>query len=182
MLTDGVIAAAAEGDDRAFTVIYRTLAPSVLGYLRGQGAADAEGLTGDVFVAIVKGLPRFSGDVEAFKSWVFTIAHHRLVDARRRAARRPDDVVTDAALEAASLVVSAVDLEIDALLDTQSLLASLTCLSPDQRDTILLRVIADLSVERTAQILHKQPGAVKALQRRGLAALRREMSRKPVSP
>ena len=181
MLTDDVIAAAANGDDRAFAILYRALAPSVIGYLRGQGATDADGLAGDVFVAVVKGLPRFSGDVESFKSWVFTIAHHRLVDARRRASRRPDDVVPDAALEIACSAASGPDFEIDALIDAQSLLPALECLSPDQRDTILLRVIADLSVERTAEILRKQPGAVKALQRRALAALRREMSRKPVS-
>jgi RNA polymerase sigma-70 factor (ECF subfamily) len=50
------------------------------------------------------------------------------------------------------------------------LLAELT---PDQRDVLLLRVVADLTVEQVAEVVGKPAGAVKALQRRGLAALRR---------
>ena len=54
-------------------------------------------------------------------------------------------------------------------------------LSPAQQDVLLLRVIADLPVDEIANIVGKRPGAVKALQRRGLAALRREISREGVS-
>ena len=46
-------------------------------------------------------------------------------------------------------------------------------LVPDQRDVLLLRVVADLTVEQIAVALNKTPGAVKQLQRRGLEALRR---------
>ena len=48
-------------------------------------------------------------------------------------------------------------------------------LTQDQRAVILLRVIADLSVADTAAVLGKQPGAVKTLQRRAFAALRRSL-------
>jgi RNA polymerase sigma-70 factor (ECF subfamily) len=50
-------------------------------------------------------------------------------------------------------------------------------LSEDQRAVLLLRVIGDLSIEDVARALDKRPGAVKALQRRGLAALKRELDR-----
>jgi len=46
-------------------------------------------------------------------------------------------------------------------------------LTEDQREVILLRVVADLSVADAAEILGKQPGAIKTLQRRALASLRR---------
>jgi RNA polymerase sigma-70 factor (ECF subfamily) len=49
-------------------------------------------------------------------------------------------------------------------------------ISPDQREVLLLRIVADLSVEETASVVGKGYEAVKALQRRGLAALRREIS------
>jgi RNA polymerase sigma-70 factor (ECF subfamily) len=39
----------------------------------------------------------------------------------------------------------------------------------------MLRIVADLSVADTAAVLGKQPGAVKTLQRRALAALRRSL-------
>ena len=52
---------------------------------------------------------------------------------------------------------------------------ALATLAPDQRDVLLLRVVADLTVEQVADALGKRPGAVKALQRRGVAALRRTL-------
>ena len=54
-------------------------------------------------------------------------------------------------------------------------------LSPDQQSVVLLRVIADLTVEQVARVIGKRPGAVKALQRRGLAALEREISKEGVT-
>ncbi len=53
-------------------------------------------------------------------------------------------------------------------------------LPPDQRDVLALRVIADLTVEQVAAALGKKPGAVKALQRRALAGLRRRLSEEAV--
>ena len=53
--------------------------------------------------------------------------------------------------------------------------ALLAVLSPDQRDVVLLRIVADLSVEEVARLTGKREGAVKALQHRALAALRRHL-------
>ena len=44
---------------------------------------DAEDLTGDVFVRVARNLHEFKGDSAALRRWVFTIAHHRLVDEYR---------------------------------------------------------------------------------------------------
>lgn len=55
----------------------------------------------------------------------------------------------------------------------QRVLALLETLSPDQRDVLLLRIIGDLTIDQVAVVLGKSPGAVKALQHRGLAHLRR---------
>ncbi len=54
-------------------------------------------------------------------------------------------------------------------------------LSPDQRAVLLLRILGDLSVDDTAAAVGKSPGAVKQLQRRGLATLRRELEKKGVT-
>jgi RNA polymerase sigma-70 factor (ECF subfamily) len=55
---------------------------------------------------------------------------------------------------------------------TASIVAVLNQLPAAQREVVLLRVMADLSIEQVAQIVEKSPGAVKQLQRRGLLALR----------
>jgi RNA polymerase sigma-70 factor (ECF subfamily) len=181
LLTDAVVEAARRGDEAAFAVIYRELAPAVAGYFRGQGARDADDLTGDVFVAVVRSMSQFVGDGEALRAWVFTIAHHRMVDAHRRRARQPDEAVPDSVLGSIAPAVVGPEAEVVERLAAAPALAALDRLTPDQRDTILLRVLGDLSVEQTAHILGKRPGAVKALQRRALAALRRDISEDPVS-
>lgn len=168
------VAAARDGSVAAFERLYRLLTPSVASYLRWNGVVDVESLANEVLAQVHRNLDRFSGDASGFRSWVFTIAHHRMVDDRRAASRRP------AVVEAEVVETSRVgDAEADALsvLSDLRLQSLLDQLSADQRDVLLLRVVADLSLEDTAQALGKQRGAVKSLQHRALAALRRTLER-----
>src|SRR5687767_722473 len=89
------LAAARCGDERAWTEIYRSLAPGLLGYLRGQGAVEPEDLLGEVMLQLVRDLPRFAGDERQFRAFAFTVAHHRLIDDRRRRGRRPVEPAPD---------------------------------------------------------------------------------------
>ena len=88
---DDVIAGARAGSPRAFERIFTTLAPVVTGYLRLQGAAEPEDLTSEVFVAVLRNVGSFDGDEAGFRSWVFTIAHRRLLDERRRLVHAVDE-------------------------------------------------------------------------------------------
>ena len=74
------------------------------------------------------------------------------------------------------------DVEEDAArrLATEHLRRLCDTLAPDQRNVLLLRMLADLTVDDIASALGKTSGAVKALQRRGLASLRRQMQREGV--
>ncbi|HJV09488.1 MAG TPA: sigma factor-like helix-turn-helix DNA-binding protein, partial [Acidimicrobiales bacterium] len=51
---------------------------------------------------------------------------------------------------------------------------------PDQADVLLLRLVSAMTVEAVAEVLGKTPGAVKALQRRGLCALRKQLEHEGV--
>jgi RNA polymerase sigma-70 factor (ECF subfamily) len=144
----------------------------VLGYLRAQRAPDPEDLLGEVFLQVTRDRHRFEGDQDAFRRWVFTIAHHRLIDERRRMARRP--VVSDAELPDLPATGDVADMPTD-----PELLAALDQLSPDQREVVVLRFVADLSLEQVAAVTSRRVGAVKALQHRALTRLSRLM---PVSP
>jgi RNA polymerase sigma factor (sigma-70 family) len=148
--------------------IYRELAPAVLGYLRGSGAAEPEDLLGDVFVAVVRGLPKCSDDEAALRRWVFTVAHHRLVDERRRAATRARDVTLETQPD--PLVEDCYD-DVLNRLSASPAVRALASLTADQRAVVLLRDVADLSVADTAVVLGKNAGAVKTTHRRALAAL-----------
>ncbi|HVF74878.1 MAG TPA: sigma-70 family RNA polymerase sigma factor [Acidimicrobiales bacterium] len=145
---------------------YRQLAPAVLGYLRAQRAPDPEDLLGEVFVQVARDLPRFSGDDAALRRWVFAIAHNRLLDARRRAERRPQIASTAVPDRAAPPAVDNLD---------PTLVRALGTLTADQREVLVLRFVADLALEDVARITHRRAGAVKALQHRALEALARAL-------
>ena len=170
-----LVAAAKAGDEAALAGVYRQLAPSVIGYLRGQGAREPEDVASEVFVSVVRGLPSFEGDEEGFRSWVFTIAHRRLTDERRSLARRREEAVDPHELPATPLDIVNAEEEALARLERAWTLLRVQELTPEQRDVILLRVVADLSVESVARIVGRSPAAVKMLQRRGLARLARQL-------
>ena len=173
------LAAARAGDQAALEALYRDLAPAVLGYLRAQGAKDAEDLASETFVGMVRGLPRFQGDGQAFRSWLFSIAHRRVLDERRALARRPVEVV--APTEVPEEPGGDVEGEAMASIGTVWAREAISRLTPDQRDVVLLRVLGDLSLDEVGRILGKSVGAVKSLQRRGLVALARNLDRRGVS-
>ena len=79
----------------------------------------------------------------------------------------------------------AIDDEVMSQIEGENLLRQLDCLTDDQRDVILLRVVADQSLEVVAATLGKSVGAIKAMQGRALRTLAREMqeiSPEAVSP
>jgi RNA polymerase sigma-70 factor (ECF subfamily) len=171
---DGLLSRAQLGSADAFTEIYADLAPVVHGYLRGRGVRDAEDVTSDVFISVFTAIQRFSGGQPQFRSWVMTIAHRRAVDVWRRAAHSPVEAPYEP-LEDVRSSASAEGVALDNL-GAESVAAVLARLSDDQRQVLVLRVVADLTVEQVAEVTGKTSGAVKALQRRGLATLRRILS------
>lgn len=146
---------------------YRALAPVVLGYLRAQRAPDPEDILGEVFLQVARDLAGFRGDDAALRRWVFAIAHNRLLDARRRESRRPplaDRPVPDGVADAPNDPFD------------PALVAALAELTPDQREVVVLRFVADLALEDVARIMRRKVGAVKALQHRALEALSRALA------
>ncbi len=164
------VEAARGGSVLAFERIYRALSPSIASYLRWNGVVDVESVTNEVLAQVHRNLHRFTGDAASFRSWAFTIAHHRMVDDRRATGRRP--ALADAEI-AETTVVGDAEEDALAVLSDERLRQLLDRLSPDQRDVLLLRIVADLSLEDVAVALGKRRGAIKSLQHRALATLRR---------
>jgi RNA polymerase sigma factor (sigma-70 family) len=170
------LAAARTGDEAAWEQLYRDLAPAVVGYLRFSGAPEPEDLAGEVFLHVVRDLEGFEGGARQFRGWVLSIARHRLLDDHRYRGRRPVDPVADEALLAAA---PAGDAEAEALerLGEAEVLRLIGRLSRDQQDVLLLRLVGDLTVEEISVAIGKRPGAVKALQRRGLRTVAKSIER-----
>jgi RNA polymerase sigma-70 factor (ECF subfamily) len=176
---DLLVAAARAGGGWAFGRLWEQLSPTVHAYVRGLGVRDPDDTTSEVFLAAFRRIEQFDGDGRAFKSWLFTIAHHKVVDSWRRGTA-VREVPTDR-LDDRRTAPSAEDAALDRLSGgtVHELLATLT---GDQRSVLLLRVLGELSLEETARVVGKPVGAVKSLQHRALQRLRRRMIDEAVSP
>jgi RNA polymerase sigma-70 factor (ECF subfamily) len=167
---DGVVQAAQAGRPWALRRVYEELAPRVHGYLRSRGASEPEDLTSEVFLTVFSRLATVTGGAQGLQTLVFSVAHARLVDDLRRQSRRGPTVSYEDWHDGRT-AASTEDVAVDRL-RTDEVRALLEDLPDDQRDVLLLRVVADLSLEQTAEAVGRSTGAVKQLQRRGLLALR----------
>lgn len=175
---DLLVAAARAGGGWAFGRLWELLSPAVAGYLRARGIRDVDDVTSEVFLAAFRGIARFQGDGAAFRAWLFTIAHHKGVDSLRRPRARevlvPAYDAVDALPPTGADGRSAEDRVMELVGDSEAV-RRLACLTDEQRAVLLLRVVADLSLAETADVLGKPVGAVKALQHRALARLRSDL-------
>lgn len=171
-----VIDAARAGHEWAFERLFRDLAQPIRGFAVGRGADDPEDLANEVLAEAFRDLPQFEGDETAFRAFAFHIARRRLIDSYRHQKRRPSLVLGDVPSSPGA------DAGFSQAAGTRAALALMQSLTHDQRDVILLRVVADLSLAETATVLDKPVSAIKALQRRALGSLRRELDSLPPHP
>jgi RNA polymerase sigma-70 factor (ECF subfamily) len=165
--------AARQGDDRALAALWLALQPALLRYLQAGDPYAAEDIASDTWLEVTRRLDRFTGGEREFRGWLFTIARHRLIDARRRAARHrtaPVDWLPDRP--------GGDDPAADVLVDisTQASLRLVSELPPEQAEAVRLRVMAGLNTLEVAQIMGKQPGNVRVLSHRGLRNLARRLA------
>jgi len=171
-----VLGAARTGAPWALEALYREFHPAVLAFLRGRAPGEAEDLASDVFIAVAEGLPRFEGEEDGFRSWLFTITYRKVGQMRRRMGRRKTSPLPTA--EVGERFPPG-DAERDAMsiLGTKEALDLIATLPPAQAEVVLLRVVADLPVDRVAEIVGKRPTAVRALQHRAVVGLARRVSK-----
>jgi RNA polymerase sigma factor (sigma-70 family) len=168
--SDDLTQSARRGESWALTEIWHRFSPAVMAYLNGRGVADAEDMTSEVFLQVFRRIDRFRGEESDLRTFIFSVAHARYVDDRRRIARRGIDA--EFVTERHDSAMASAEADAVSAISEQQVRTLIESLSPDQRDVLLLRIVADLSLEQTAEVLGKKVGAVKSLQHRGLAALR----------
>jgi RNA polymerase sigma-70 factor (ECF subfamily) len=104
---------------------------------------------------------------------VFTIAHRRLLDDWRRRSRRPQ--LVDEAGDLTAYVGGDVEDDVLTRIGAERVQELCGLLPEDQRSVLLLRILADLTIEQVAEVMDRSVASVKALQRRGLRSLRDRM-------
>ena len=168
---DALLYAAKRGDAPSVAVLFHDLHPRINRYLRAQEPNTADDIEGDVWEAIARGLGDFIGSERDFSAWAFTIARRRIVDERRRAARRRTDI-TDPDTLRAFLAPEAPDLEAIERLSAQDAIDLITkALSEEQADVVLLRVLGGLDAATVGGILGRTENWVWVTQHRALRKL-----------
>ncbi len=168
-----LVVRAKAGDHSAFTQIYERYAPAIYRYIyfRVGEAELAEDLQAEVFLRMLEGIHRYEDRGWPISAWLYRIAHDRTVDTMRRRRNRKH-----VPLEAWGGSCDGPESTVSVQLDYEELNRTLEGLTEDQRQVIMLRFMADMSVQEVARVLGRTEGAVKALQHRGLQSLARRLA------
>ncbi|HEV7666794.1 MAG TPA: sigma-70 family RNA polymerase sigma factor [Chloroflexota bacterium] len=161
-----------ENDPQAFDELYSRYSTRVFGYLfqRLNGnAEEAEDLTADVFTRVYEKIDAFQPQGAPLSAWVFRIAHNKLIDSVRRKPKQTQITLDDAPEISAGPVFGWLDQQ----LAMDQIKAGLARLTYEQRQVITLRFLEGKSLAETAVLVGRNEDAVKKLQARGLASLRR---------
>ncbi|MBZ0288023.1 MAG: sigma-70 family RNA polymerase sigma factor, partial [Anaerolineae bacterium] len=167
---------AQRGDADAFAALYRENVQAVFRYIvhRVNDHRLAEDLTADVFTRALEGLSGYRDQGKPFIAWLYRIAHDRVIDHYRRVGRRrAESDIDDEPL--------AVETDMDAGMlrrqAAQALRRAIAELTDEQQQVIILRFIEGYRIETVAEIMGKQPNAIKALQFRALRSLAGRLER-----
>jgi RNA polymerase sigma-70 factor (ECF subfamily) len=181
-----LISAAQRGDPEAYDQFYSLYADKLFRYLylRLGERESAEDLMGEVFVRVIRMLPRYrinsTRPVAAFSAWLYRIAANLLTDHHRRQRfRRHADVADQSHLAAADPSPHQCAEATEAATDVW---AAVHQLSAEQQTVVLYRFAEQYSLAEAADLMGKSTGAVKALQHRALANLRRLLAPKTELP
>ncbi|HLF70269.1 MAG TPA: sigma-70 family RNA polymerase sigma factor [Actinomycetota bacterium] len=163
------------GDTWAVTLLYRKLNAPLLRYLSAQESDEADDLASDAWLGLAPMFAAFKGDESDMRALLFTIARRRLLDLRRKRRRHQTYPTAPASMpdRVAPDDPEAQTLESESTARALDLIGKLP---PDQREVILLRVVAGLDVEHTATVIGKRPGTVRVLAHRGLKNLQSMLS------
>ena len=167
-----LVALAQRGDMDAIGALYDQHYEAVFRYLcsRAGDRQLAQDLTGDVFKRMLTGLPQYRQRGLPFRAWLFRIAHNLLTDHYRKESGHVSVMLDETERQGGGEADPAAVVE-QKLMFEQAYRA-LAELGDLQRQVLTLRFLSGLSLREVALALGKTEDAVKALQRRGLAALR----------
>lgn len=166
-----LIKRAKEGEPAAFAEIYTRHHDAVYAYVyfRVNDARLAEDLAGEVFVRMVEKIDGFTYRGRPILAWLYTIARNLLVDHQRQRAKANHQPLDErlVAGEAGPEEITTQNLTRDCLA------RCLRHLTEDQQLVILHKLLEGRSNAEVADLLGKTEGAIKSLQHRALASLRR---------
>ena len=168
-----LLSRAARSDPEAIASLYDQYAPRIYSYIyhRLNDPDVAEDLTAQVFLRMIEALDTERGWHSSFSGWLYRIAHNLVIDYYRRRTRAAYSSLEDSpnlpAIGGDPYYAATMKLENDILL------RAVNELTEEQAQVITLRFLEGLSIAEVASAMDNTDGAIKALQYRAVASLRR---------
>lgn len=158
-------------DQQALGQVYDHYSPGLYGYaMRLLGDIDlAEECVAETFSRLLLALRNGGGPRDHLQAYLYRVAHNWMTDRWRRQPVPPMPLEEN--LHAAPAADPAHTM--GQRIEQEHARAALACLTSEQRQVVVLKFLEDWSNEEIAYALGKPLGAVKSLQHRALAALRR---------
>ncbi len=172
MNTDLLLQCARNLDAQALTQIHDRFYPAVYRYVRYRLDSEqvVEDISSEVFLRLLNHFHQQKGEIHDLRAWLMGTASNLVNDHLRQKYRRPTDDLDDheelPAVDDLSATVEYNDRQRAVRLAMQQL-------TPEQQHVLALRFSQEMSIEETAQVMNKTSGAVKVLQFRALAAIRK---------
>jgi len=169
-------------DEQALVEVYDTFNKEIFRYACGLlGNVDlAEECVSETFSRFLTALYNGGGPRDYLRAYLYRIAHNWINDFHRRQPppelSLDEELHGDPSINMIGLSIGDPALEAVDALERRQLRLALSCLTAEQRQVITLKYLANLDNDEIAQTINKPVGAVKSLQFRALAALRRMLS------
>lgn len=169
---DLLINRAIQGDDEAFSELYRNNVQRIYSYIyyRTGNPADAEDLTSRVFQRAMKHIGRYEKKGVPFVAWLYRIAHNLVANWHRDNSRKKEVPIDDQH----GLIQQGLQPEASVMYAQQNraLIKAIQSLTPDRQNLIILKFIEEYSNAEIATIMGRTEGAIKSLYHRTLNELR----------
>jgi RNA polymerase sigma-70 factor, ECF subfamily len=164
---------AREGDEDALRLLYLLYADNVFGFVASivHDEHDAEDLTSEVFARLPRALAHYQAKGTPFAAWLLRVARNAALDHLRAQRSVP-----------LAEVPAHPTVEIHAHARLDDLRAALRALPDDQREVMVLRLIAGLTPGEIAEHMGRSLDSVHALQHRARRRLRDELTQAGWAP
>ncbi|MGP0074054.1 MAG: RNA polymerase sigma factor [Bryobacteraceae bacterium] len=145
--------------------------------------SEAQDLTQEVFLRVFKSLRSFRAGEGLFIVWLTRLTRNLLIDHYRRSRmERATESIEDhaAMLEESTAAIARTDGMVAGREASELLQVGLQKLSPELRETVILRDLEELEYREIAQILNVPEGTVKSRLNRGRAELAKALRRQKI--
>jgi RNA polymerase sigma-70 factor, ECF subfamily len=171
---DDLMALVAEGEPRAFEVIFdrHSAAAFSLAYRMCGRRAMAEDVVQEAFVSLWRSGARYDRRRGSVRNWVLGVVHNRAIDAFRRGTVRDSRNVSDEGIAERLVASEQTDVEVARREEARHVRGALDELPSEQRQVIELAYFGGFTHTQIADMLKLPAGTVKGRMRLGLTKMR----------